>query len=117
MIARAKIRFVVILSNDFECDRRQFKQVIVAPTYTLDPNTHPPEFLERVRNHRFPSQFYLPTETTFPDVTESYIDFRQVQALDKEFLQEGKLRFHLTRWAITAAIEHYRRYLALDKLN
>ena len=114
VIARAKIRFVVVMSNDYECAKRQFGEVVVVPAYTLDPVTHSTEFLDKTRNNRVPSMFYLPSDPSFPQVAESYLDFRKVQTLDKGFLQEGKLGLSLTRWVTTAAIEQYRRYLTLE---
>jgi hypothetical protein len=111
VIARAKIRYVVILSSDFEAQRRQFKQVIVAPTYTLDPAEHRQSFLTRVRNNQYPSLFYLPPDPNYPEMGECYIDFREVQLLHKEFLREGKLDITFTTKAIKAAIYRYTQYL------
>lgn len=111
VIARAKVRYVVILSNDFEAQKPQFKEVIVAPTYTLDPAEHRQSFLDKVRNNQYPDLFYLPSDPIHPEVGECYIDFRQIQSLHKGFLKEGKLDIAFTPQTIKAIIYRYKRYL------
>jgi len=114
VIARAKVRYIVILSNDFEASKPQFKEVIVAPTYTVDPQAHRPEFLEDLRQGKYPDKFYLPADQGFPQMVESYVDFRKVQALSKGFLAEGKLDICFSLQAIKAVLYRYREYLCRD---
>jgi len=114
VIARAKVRYIVILSNDVEARKPQFKEVIVAPIYTLDPQVHRHDFLEALRQGRYPDLFYLPADPTFPQMVESYIDLRKVQALSKGFLTEGKLDICFSLQAIKAILYRYREYLCRD---
>jgi len=114
VIARAKVRYIVILSNDVEARKPQFKEVIIAPIYTVDPQMHRPYFLEALRRGKYPDLFYLPADPSFPQMVESYIDFRKVQALSKEFLTEGKLDICFSSQAIKAILYRYREYLCRD---
>lgn len=114
VIARAKVRYIVILSNDLEARKPQFKEVIIAPIYTIDPQAHRPRFLETVRQGKYPDLFYLPADPTFHQMVESYIDFRKVQALSKGFLSEGKLDICFSPQAIKAILYRYREYLCRD---
>jgi hypothetical protein len=111
VIARAKIRYVVILSNDFEAQKPQFKDVIVVPTYTVDPTRHSSPFLDGLRKMEYPSLFYLPPDPSYPEMGECYIDFREARLLRKEFLQDGKLDITFTSQAIKAILHRYKQYL------
>jgi len=111
VIACAKIRYVVILSNDFEAQKHQFKEVIVVPTYTLDNTRHRSSFLDRLRNMKTPSLFYLPPDPSCPEMGECYINFREVRLLHKEFLQDGKLDITFTPQGIKAILHRYKQYL------
>lgn len=111
VVARAKVRFVVVLSRDFEARDPRFDKVIVAPTYSLDPARHKPGFLERVRRNEHPELHYLASDPGYPGVGECYIDFRQVQSLHKHFLNEGKLEIAFTPEAIKAILYRYKQYL------
>lgn len=114
VVARAKVRYIVILSNDVEARKSQFKELIVAPIYTVDPQVHRPDFLEALRQGRYPDLFYLPPDPAFPQMVESYVDFRKVQALSKGFLTEGKLDVCFSSPAIKAILYRYREYLCRD---
>jgi len=111
VIARAKIRYVVILSNDSEAQKPGFKAVIVVPTYTVDPTRHRPSFLEGLRNMETPFLFYLPLDPSCPEMGECYINFREVRLLHKEFLQDGKLDITFTPQGIKAILHRYKQYL------
>ena len=111
VIARAKVRYIAILSRDFEAQKPQFKEVIVAPTYTLDPTEHRQSFLDNVRDSQYPGLFYLPPDSSYPEIGESYINLRQIQSLHKGFLTEGKLDIAFTPKAIGAILHRYTRYL------
>ena len=115
VIARAKVRYVIVLSSDLEARNRIMHDVLVAPTYTLDASTHRPEFLEQVRTNKYPWFFHLYPDPDFPAIGECYINFRQIQALHKGFLQEGKLQFTLTPDAIRAVLDRYKQYLSVDR--
>ena len=114
VIARAKVRYIVILSNDIEARKPQFKELIVAPIYTVDSQVHRPDFIEALRQGKYPDLFYLPADPTVPEMVESYIDFRKVQALSKGFLAEGKLDICFSSQAIKAILYQYRKYLCSD---
>lgn len=114
VIARAKRRYVIILSNDVEAQEPKFREVVIAPTYTVDPDRHSRSFLSRLRQGQYSSLFYLPADSNFPQVAESYIDFRKVQSLNKKFLTEGKLDICLSTRVIKAILYRYREYLCYD---
>jgi len=114
VIARAKVRYIVVLSNDIEARKPHFKEVIVVPIYTIDPQEHRPRFLENLRRGRYADLFYLPADPAFPQMVESYIDFRKVQSLHKGFLTEGRLGICFSSRAIKAILYRYREYLCRD---
>jgi hypothetical protein len=58
---------------NFKGDYPKFKEVIVAPIYTVDPQVHRPDFLEALRQGKYPDLFYLPADPTFLQMVESYI--------------------------------------------
>jgi len=90
------------------------KRVIVAPIYTVDPQAHRHDFLEALRQGKYPDLFYLPADPAVPQMVESYIDLRKVQALSKGFLAEGKLDICFSLQAIKAILYRYREYLCRD---
>lgn len=114
VIARAKVRYIVILSNDVEARKHQFKELIVAPIYRVDPQVHRHDFLETLRQGKYPNLFYLPADPAFTQMVESYIDLRKVQALSKGFLDEGRLDICFSLQAIKAILYRYRVYLCRD---
>jgi hypothetical protein len=98
------VRYIVILSNGVEALRPQFKEVIVTPIYTVDPRAHRPNFLEALRHGKYPDLFYLPADPAFPQMVESYVDFRKVQALSKGSLLQ---RTHLAQKTLQAINEAF----------
>jgi hypothetical protein len=111
VIARAKRRHVIILSNNFDIQHPAVKEVIVAPMYTLHLDKSP-TFIEAVRQNEVPRLFYLPAHRDFPEARECYVDFLQVRALNKRFLVKGKLGFCLSQESLYALLERYNRYLS-----
>ena len=112
VIARAKIRYVVVLSSDFESQRRNIKSLLVAPFYTLDAKKFPPDILSIVRSNNHPQFYYLPSDTRFPDVRERYINLRKIQFLDKGFFDGGKSPLALTDTAVKSIIERYKSHIS-----
>jgi hypothetical protein len=111
VLARAKVRFVVVVSRDYEAQKPRFKDVIVVPMYTLHQD-HKLEFKERVRTNQYPELFYLAPDPTYPQIEEGYVNFRQIQSLRKAFLTEdAKLDIALVPNAIKAMLQRYKEYL------
>ena len=111
VVASAKVRYLVILSNDHEIQK--FTTLLVAPTYTTDPDRHS-TFLDRLRRNEIPHLFHLGEDPGYPEMRECYIDFRKIQLLHKDFLTEdSKSGISLTDKALSALLERYRRYLLI----
>jgi hypothetical protein len=112
VVARAKIRYVVILSNNRETQNQAFKSVLVAPLYTLKVEKLSEAKLKFIRSNSYPNLYYLPTDSSFPASRERYIDFRRIQLLDKQFLREGKVNFTLTHAVTKSILQSYKKYLS-----
>lgn len=111
VLARAKVRFVIVLSNDIEAGAPEVHQVKVAPTYTLHPDS-PAAQQDAVRHNQLIHTFYLPRDNQYPHLGECYINFRLVRPLHKGFLdQSNKLEVSLTRDMMDAILESYIGYL------
>ena len=112
VVARAKVRGVVVLSNDTEAASPKLKEIIVAPTYTITSEKPKQEFIDRLRAGAVPGCFYLPRDAAFPDTVECYLDLRKVQPLHKEFLlSQYRLPVRLTANAVAAILDRYKTYL------
>ena len=112
VVARAKVRSVVVLSNDTEAASPRLKEVIVAPTYTITPDKPDRQLVERLRAGKAPGCFYLPPDPDFPEIVECYLDLRKVQPLHKDFLlSQYRLPFRLSRVAMAAILNRYKTYL------
>jgi hypothetical protein len=111
VMARAKIRHIVVLSQDAYAQNPGFDDVIIVPSYTLKP-TQLDTTEERVRNNEFPNVFYLARDPNFPQMGECFLDFSEVRSLHKEFLQEGKLDVAFTPVATKAIIQRYIEFLS-----
>ena len=114
VVARAKVRSVVVLSNDYEANDPNVKELIIAPAYTLKPEMTP-ESLKRLRQNQHPVTFYLPHDPGFPELPEGYVVYRNIQPLKKGFLTaKMKYSFSLTPRAMEALLERYRNYLSVS---
>lgn len=109
-MARAKLRFVVVISHDYYNRHSKFDEVVVLPTYTLKPDK--PYFANAVRSGDVPHYFYIAEDPAFPEMGECFIDFREVRPLRKGFLNEGKLDVAFTPLAIAAIVQGYKNYLS-----
>jgi hypothetical protein len=114
IVASAKVRYIVVLSNEFEANEKKFKDVVVAPTYSIHPEKHRQQFLKGLREGRYPDLFYLPADPDYPELGECYIDFRNVQLLNKSFMKDGKLDVAFTSTAIKAILHRYKQYWSWD---
>jgi hypothetical protein len=65
VLARAKIRYIVVLSRNYAI-RTGLRDVVVIPTYTL--KEHKESFSERVRQNAQPDLHYLPADRNFPEL-------------------------------------------------
>ena len=112
VLARAKVRHVVVLSNDYVNSLPTLDKVAIVPSYSLQP--HKPEFAERVRRGEFLGVFYLAEDPAFPEVGECFLDYGEVRPIHRGFLASGKLSVCLTSQAAKAVVEGYKQYLSLD---
>ena len=113
VLANAKVRRVVVLSNDKEI--RRLKEYLVAPVYSIDPKRHRSEILEKYRTHRAPHIFYLHRDPNHSEMPESYINLRKIHLLHKGFLSaDSKLDLTLTPQAIRMLLQRYKRYLSQE---
>ena len=115
IVARAKRRYVLVLTSTSEARYRGVKQVIVAPAYTFDQDDKP-DFVAQVKRDKIYHTFYLAEDPDFPDVRECYLNFRQVQPMDKRFLNEGNLSTCIVPAAMSGILRKYRNYLKLGQL-
>jgi len=112
VMARAKRRYIVVLTADVEAQHPTMRQILVAPAYTFH-ETGNPSFVSRVRESELPYAFYLPEDPYYPDVGECYLDFRQIQPVHRGFLKDGKLGVCLTPTSIKAVLQCCRQYLRI----
>lgn len=112
VLARAKRRFVVVLSPDVETERRAVHDLVVAPAYTLHEGNNPVR-IQAIRDRTSPHTFYLPSDPSYPDVGECYLDFRQIQSVHRKWLEQKdcKLTICLAPWAVKAILARLKRYL------
>lgn len=113
VIARAKIRYVIVVSNDYEARRQEFHDVLVAPTYTFDDQKAYRRDLIQSGQHR--EFFYLPPDAAYAEMGDCFIDLRQIQRLDKGFLSDGRLPYALTPQVVKAILFRYKDYLLIDR--
>lgn len=108
VLATAKRRFVVVLSNDNEGKQSRFKDLLVAPIMSIEDKSN----LERRREIAvtIPHYFFLEPSPQFPDLKESYVDLRDTRLLHKDFLT-NKANYSLTETATLAMLDRYRAYL------
>lgn len=111
-MARAKLRYVVVISHDFYNENAEFDEVVVLPTYTLKPGR--PRFANAVRRGELPHIFYIAEDPAFPQMGECFIDFREVRPLRKGFLGAGKLDVAFTPLAVAAIVQSYKDYLSRE---
>ena len=111
VVARAKVRHIIILSKNKFVQREQERVVLVAPTYTLDSNRHRPKFIDGLREERYPYLHYLPEHPNFPQSRECYIDLREITSVHKDFLVDGKLDFCLQSSSLTRLLHRYQQLL------
>lgn len=109
VLAKAKIRPLIILSNDKDINSKYIKEVIVAPIYSIKPE-HPQDFLDKLKQGIFPDLFYIPADQIQDTIKDSYINFRQVRALKKEFLESGKLDITLSMDMLKAILNRYQSF-------
>ena len=118
VVARAKVRSVIILSNDFEANNPNMAELVIAPVYTLKPDKMTPERLNKLRGNQFPSGFYLPPDPRFSELPEGYVGYRSIRPLDKGFLiVEKKYSFSLTPLAMKALLARYHHYLSIAAVD
>lgn len=111
VVARAKRRFLVVLSPQVEIDTNAVKKVLVAPLYSITDRTRP-DIAERVRRGELPHVFYLPADYRFQNVRERYIKYHEIRFLDKRFLGNGKVDYCLSPKTTKAVVQWYRNALA-----
>lgn len=116
VIARAKLRFVVILSDDAEAQRPGFRDLIVVPAYTIHAEW-PAQRVAKIRTNSYFHLFYLLADPAYPEVGECFLDFRAVTSLDKGFLRDAKLPFACTDAVTKALLVRYLRYLGRDYIH
>ncbi len=114
VMARAKRRFAVVLSNDTECSHPATKHLVVAPVYSVPSKPDGNGSLQRLRNLQLPGRFYLPKTPEFPQMSECYIDLRRVQPVDLRFLQSHKEAMCLSSTCTHALLQFYKDYLSLQ---
>jgi hypothetical protein len=112
-MATAKVRFVIVVSPNYEARLPDFSDVLVAPTYTFHADK--PEFAELVRNDEYPGLFYLAEDPEYPDMKECFINLRMIQVLNKGFLNEGKLPYKLSEFGVKAVLQKYKQYLSSNE--
>ena len=110
VIARAKVRSVIIIASDKEIQSRAIKKIRVAPLYSLKLHKSP-EFIRRLRENAYPDLYYIPSDPTYPLIEEGYIDFKGIHLIHKEFLNEGKLEISLSLDTIKAILYRYKEFL------
>jgi hypothetical protein len=114
VMARAKLRYIIVLSNDNECRQSMHKEVVVCPIYSLDPRSERRDFLATLQTDGYPNLFYLMRDPAFPEVGEAYLNFRATQAVHKEFLsQDSKLGECLTAAGVKAILQRYHLYMVV----
>ena len=110
VLARAKKRFIIVMSPDYEIAR--LKEILVAPIYTLDGKDKTPEKIEIYK--KVPSLFYLEYDANYPEIKRSFIDFKQIRPLHKDFfLQTSKLRFSFDIMAMDAILNRFMDYMSI----
>lgn len=113
VLATAKIRYLIIISSTREARHPRYKDVRVAPIYTTEDKS--PEFVDGLKTNQYDSLFYLTADQNFQGMVESYIDLRQVTALHKGFLGDGKLEFCITEETAKALLARYQQYVILNR--
>lgn len=113
VLAKAKKRFLIVLSPDVEAKRGGVHQLVVAPAYTLHEERNP-QRAQEIRAHSSPHTFYLRADPSYPDVGECYLDFRQVQPIHRKWLEVDKLGICLTSWAVKAVLFRFKSYLLIQ---
>jgi hypothetical protein len=111
VLADAKVRPVIVLSNERELRVSSFSRILVAPLYTLRPENR---WYKTIRDNKKPEAFYLPPYEDDSDQRERFADFLQIHRMDRRFLESGnKFSYGLTTTATNALLKKYKNYLSL----
>jgi len=110
VLARAKKRFIVVVSPDYRLSH--LHDILVAPIYSLDGKGKTPEEIEIIK--RAPDLFYLEYDVNYPEIKESFIDFKQIRPLHRDyFLQNAKLSFSFDSIAMDAILNRFLDYMSI----
>jgi hypothetical protein len=113
ILAKAKKRYLIVISNDNETRNDGFHDVLVAPVYSIYDNELRNTLIERYTND--PSKFYLPHDNNFSELRESYVNLRKIRLQDKGCLSsDKKLPFSLNNIAMAALLKRYTDYISMD---
>ena len=114
VLARAKRRFIVVVSPNYGIGK--LKDILVAPIYSIEGKGFSPEDKEYIKNN--PSLFYLEHDGNYSEIKESFIDFKQVRPLRKDFFfPNSKLRFSFDTKAMDAILNRFIDYITMTKLK
>lgn len=115
VILAAKVRTVIVLSNDAEARHSGLKEVAVAPVYTLDrQNPADYRFIDRLIKGELTDSYYLPRTHLLPEMGEAYINFRKIQPHRRDFLAPRKLNVSLSQAGVQELLNSYIRYLQIS---
>lgn len=111
VLATAKIRHIIVLSNQKELRMPSFKQILVVPLYTLRSDK---SWYEPIQSNQKVDTFYLPPHDDDKDMRERFANFLEIHRINRDFLDtEKKLPYCLTQKAINALLKKYQNYLSL----
>lgn len=111
VIAKAKLRFLIVISKDKYIQHKGHNLVMVAPMYSIDRTRHRKDFVEKLENMKYIFLHHIPADSNFQNVKECYIDFHEVRSIRKEFMSEGKLGVCLTTDGFHTILSRYKTFL------
>ena len=109
VLAIAKKRFIVVMSPNNGINN--LKEILVAPIYTLDGKQKSPDLITNIKST--PDHFYLEYDSIYSDIKESFIDFKQIRPLHRDFFSnESKLKFSFDTIAMEAILNRFMDYIS-----
>ncbi len=111
IIVKAKRRYLIVVSNENENKNPKISEVLVAPIYSIDGKSNSSEMIEMAINN--PSKFYLPYDSNFSEIKDSFVDLRKIRLHDKKYLDK-KLNFSINETGIKALLNRYIDYISMD---
>jgi hypothetical protein len=110
----AKVRTVIVLSNDAESRNRGVKELVVAPVYTLDrQEPRDRNMIRAMIEGMRPESYFLPRTPLLPTMGDAYINFRKVHPMHRDFLEPRRLPVSLSQQGTREVLDSYARYLQL----